>query len=99
MSQEPRRREDAGRALSAGRQQSDTTPRPAVSVKQSVQREYIVCLEDGEHARTVNRHLRTAHGLSPQQYRKKWRLPRDLSDDGACLTVTDSSGLPYEPHR
>jgi predicted transcriptional regulator len=48
-----------------------------VSVKQSVQRQYIVCFEEGSHWRTLKRHLRTAHGLSPQQYRKKWRLPRD----------------------
>jgi predicted transcriptional regulator len=41
--------------------------RPAVSVKQSVQREYIVCLEDGSHWRTLKRHLRTAHGMTPQQ--------------------------------
>jgi len=48
-----------------------------VSIKKSVQREFIVCLEDGKHARTLKRHLRTAHGMTPQQYREKWRLPRD----------------------
>jgi predicted transcriptional regulator len=51
--------------------------KPAVSITQSVRREYIVCLEDGKHAVILKRHLRTAHGLTPQQYREKWRLPHD----------------------
>jgi predicted transcriptional regulator len=50
---------------------------PAVSIKKSVQREYIVCLEDGKHALMLKRHLRAAHGLTPQQYREKWQLPHD----------------------
>ena len=51
--------------------------RPAVPIKKSVQPEYVVCLEDGVHARTLKRHLQSAHGLTPQQYREKWRLPKD----------------------
>jgi predicted transcriptional regulator len=50
---------------------------PAVPIKKSVQREYIVCLEDGKRSRTLKRHLRNAHGMTPQQYREKWRLPHD----------------------
>jgi predicted transcriptional regulator len=41
---------------------------PAVSIKKSVQPEYVVCLEDGVHALTLKRHLQSAHGLTPQQY-------------------------------
>jgi len=52
-------------------------PQPAVSIKKSVQSEFIVCLEDGKHARTLKRHLQTAHGMTPQQYREKWRLAKD----------------------
>jgi predicted transcriptional regulator len=51
--------------------------RPAVPVKKSVQPEYIVCLEDGQHQRTLKRHLQSAHGLTPKEYREKWRLPKD----------------------
>jgi predicted transcriptional regulator len=50
---------------------------PAVPIKKSVQREYIVCLEDGMHARTLKRHLNSAHGMSPAQYREKWGLAED----------------------
>jgi predicted transcriptional regulator len=59
-------------ATSVGGQQQ-----PAVPIKKSVQPEYIVCLEDGFHARTLKRHLRTAHGMTPEQYREKWGLPYD----------------------
>jgi predicted transcriptional regulator len=34
----------------------------------------VVCLEDGKAFRTLKRHLRTAHGLTPAQYRAKWGL-------------------------
>jgi predicted transcriptional regulator len=50
---------------------------PAVPIKKSIQREYIVCLEDGMHARTLKRHLNSAHGMTPDQYREKWGLPDD----------------------
>jgi predicted transcriptional regulator len=48
-----------------------------VPVKKSIQPEYIVCLEDGMHARTLKRHLRTAHEMTPEQYREKWGLAED----------------------
>jgi predicted transcriptional regulator len=50
---------------------------PAVPIKKSVQPEYIVCLEDGLHARTLKRHLRTAHSMTPEQYKAKWGLSND----------------------
>jgi predicted transcriptional regulator len=56
---------------------SSERDRPAVPIKKSVQREYIVCLEDGMHARTLKRHLGSAHGMTPDQYREKWELPDD----------------------
>ncbi len=50
---------------------------PAVPIKTSVKPSYIVCLEDGKKQKTLKRHLRTAHDLSPQEYRQKWDLPDD----------------------
>jgi predicted transcriptional regulator len=52
-------------------------PTPAVSVKKSVTREYLVCLNCGGQSRTLKRHLSTAHGLTPQAYRERWALPKD----------------------
>src|SRR4051794_9960776 len=50
---------------------------PAVSVKKSVQPDYIVCLEDGKRFKSLKRHLRTVYDLTPDQYRVKWGLSAD----------------------
>ncbi len=50
---------------------------PKVPVKKSVTNEYIVCLEDGKRFKSLKRHLHSEHGLSPQEYRDKWGLPKD----------------------
>jgi predicted transcriptional regulator len=39
-------------------------PHPAVPIRRSVQRDYVVCLECGFRAQTLRRHLRVAHGLT-----------------------------------
>ena len=38
---------------------------PAVSVRQSVRPDYVVCLECGYRGRTLRRHIRSRHGLRP----------------------------------
>jgi hypothetical protein len=50
---------------------------PAVPIRRSVTDDYIVCLEDGKKLKMLKRHLRTAYGLTPEQYREKWGLPAD----------------------
>ncbi len=52
-------------------------PQPAVSIKKSVMPEYLVCLEDGKKLKMLKRHLSTAYGLTPEQYRERWGLPAD----------------------
>ena len=51
--------------------------KPAVSSRKSVAPDYLVCLEDGKKFKSIKRHLRTHHDLSPEQYREKWNLPSD----------------------
>ena len=51
--------------------------KPAVSVKKSVNPDFIICLEDGKKFKSLKRHLRTQYNLSPEQYREKWGLPAD----------------------
>lgn len=48
-----------------------------VPIKKSVTPEYIICLEDGKKLKMLKRHLRSAYGMSPEQYRAKWGLPPD----------------------
>jgi predicted transcriptional regulator len=50
---------------------------PAVPIKKSVTRDYIICLEDGKRFKSLKRHLRSSFNLSPEEYRKKWGLPYD----------------------
>ena len=57
--------------------QAVAKPEPAVSIKQSVKPEYIVCLDDGKKLKMLKRHLRTAYDMSPDEYRQKWGLPSD----------------------
>src|SRR5579885_3037604 len=52
-------------------------PQPAVSVKKSVQPDYIVCLEDGKKLKMLKRHLKTAYNMTPETYRERWGLPSD----------------------
>jgi predicted transcriptional regulator len=54
----------------------EQTKAPAVSIRQSITPEYLICLEDGKHFRSLRRHL-ARHGLTPEQYRTKWKLPSD----------------------
>ncbi len=48
---------------------------PAVDPRASVFPDHLVCLSCGEHFKTISRHLKSAHGLSFEQYRDKWNLP------------------------
>ncbi|MPR05611.1 MucR family transcriptional regulator [Microvirga tunisiensis] len=50
---------------------------PAVSIKKSVQEDYLVCLEDGRRFKSLKRHLKTKYNLTPDEYRRKWSLPAD----------------------
>lgn len=51
--------------------------KPAVPVKKSVTDDYIICLEDGKKMKMLKRHLATAYGMTPEQYREKWGLAPD----------------------
>ncbi len=49
---------------------------PAVSIRKSVTPDFLICLEDGKQFKSLRRHL-GGLGLTPEQYRKKWKLPSD----------------------
>jgi len=51
--------------------------RPAVPASKSITTDYIICLEDGKKLKMLKRYLRTQYGLSPEDYRRKWKLPAD----------------------
>jgi len=56
---------------------AEERPEPAVSIRSSVKKDHIVCLEDGKKMKMLKRHLMTDHGLTPDQYRVRWGLSAD----------------------
>ena len=65
-------------SLSAAPVETNTPNKePAVPIKKSVTNEYIVCLENGKKFKSLKRHLMAHHGLTPEEYRKRWGLPSD----------------------
>lgn len=61
----------------AGGTTAVATPEPAVPVRGSVKKDYIICLEDGKKLKMLKRHLMTHYGMTPDDYRAKWGLPAD----------------------
>ncbi len=57
--------------------QPEVKQEPAVSIRASVKPDYIVCLEDGKKLKMLRRHLMTHYGMTPEDYRAKWNLPKD----------------------
>ncbi len=53
------------------------SPKPAVSIRKSVQDDFLICLEDGKKLKMLKRYLRTKFSLSPEEYRVKWGLAPD----------------------
>ena len=66
-----------GAAAQAPVQEPAPPPKAAIPIKQSVQPDYLVCLEDGKRLKMLKRHLRATYGMTPEQYRAKWGLPPD----------------------
>ncbi len=50
---------------------------PAVPIRNSIKKNYIVCLEDGKKLKMLKRHLMTHYGMTPDDYRAKWGLAPD----------------------
>jgi predicted transcriptional regulator len=50
---------------------------PAVTVRRSVTPERIICLDCGVGGKMLKRHLSTAHGMTPKEYRDRWGLAAD----------------------
>jgi predicted transcriptional regulator len=50
---------------------------PAVSIRQSVRHDYVVCLDCGYRGKTLRRHLGVRHSLNGDEYRRRWGLRSD----------------------
>ena len=50
---------------------------PAVSMRQSVRHDFVICLDCGYRGKTLGRHISTRHGLNRDEYLKRWGLQHD----------------------
>jgi predicted transcriptional regulator len=50
---------------------------PAVSVRRSVRQDYVVCLDCGYQGKTLRRHISTRHGMTRDEYLRRWGLRSD----------------------
>jgi predicted transcriptional regulator len=50
---------------------------PAVSIRRSVKRDQVICLECGFKGKTLRRHLSMRHGLQVGEYLRRWDLSND----------------------
>lgn len=63
--------------LSGAVQPEEPKAQPAVPIRKSVRPDEIVCLECGKGQKVLKRHISSAHGLTPEEYRAKWSLAPD----------------------
>lgn len=62
----------------SGYDHADAEPaKPKLPWKKTVTADYIVCLEDNKKFKSLKRHLKTHHDMTPEQYRAKHGLPAD----------------------
>ncbi len=56
---------------------AEEVPDPAVSIRSSVKKDHLVCLDCGKKMKMLKRHLSTEHDLTPDEYRARWNLSAD----------------------
>lgn len=68
---------DKGEALAAETPAEESAP--AISKKKAFGKDKVVCMICGKQMKTLTRHIKTAHALTPGQYRKQFDIPRTQS--------------------
>ncbi|WP_417319633.1 MucR family transcriptional regulator [Erythrobacter aureus] len=92
-----------GALAGLGQASEEPEPRePAVPVRTSIKPGHLVCLVCGAKQKMLKRHLRTAHNMSPDDYRKAFSLKPDypmVSANYAKLrrTLANKIGLGRKP--
>lgn len=54
-----------------------TDPEPAVDIATAMTGDTMLCIDCGQPFKSLKRHIRTTHGLTPEEYRERWKLPVD----------------------
>jgi predicted transcriptional regulator len=67
---------EKGEELAAQAEVEQESAGPAVSRKKAFGKDKIICMICGKAMKTLARHLKTAHGMKPSEYRKQFDIPR-----------------------
>ncbi len=68
---------EKGEAVATEAQASESTP--TISKKKAFGKDQVICMICGKGMKTLTRHIKTAHALTPGQYRKQFGIPRTQS--------------------
>ncbi len=86
-------------SVEAGEAGEEAAAAPAISRKKAFGKDKIVCMICGKEMKTLARHLKTAHGLKPSEYRKQFEIPanqplaaRNYSESRRAMAVERGLG-------
>lgn len=66
---------------------AEQTEEKKISLKEAFKKNEVICMECGVGGfRTLTRHLKSAHGMTPREYRKKFQIPSGQSLSAKSLT-------------
>jgi predicted transcriptional regulator len=71
------------KGLSSGQEEPTSQDErvPAVPVRRSVSPDTLICIDCGKQFKSLRRHLRTAHDLTPEAYRDRWNRAYPVNTD------------------
>ena len=87
------------RAAAAETPPAPTPKEPAVPIEESVQPDWVACLECGQRLKTITMHLRLRHHTNPHAYRAKWGLPDDYPMQAPNLSALQSDAAKEQQVR
>ena len=63
--------------IGGGKNYKRESQKPAVPIEKSLEPDYLICLECGGKYKSMKKHLAASYGMSPEEYRAKWKLAAD----------------------
>ena len=78
-------------ASSGATTESEEDRTPAVPIRRSVADDAISCLYCGKAFKSLKRHIRSNHDVTPEQYRAKWGLKHDYPMVAPAYAVVRSA--------
>ena len=55
----------------------DQNYEPFTSMKKSIKPDHLVCMDCGKQFKTIKRHIKASHGLTVDEYKRRYDLPSD----------------------